>query len=157
VRGTNSTNYALFIGDSNGVNVQSGSTAFTSNGTWARYSVSYNEASGAVRRPVIRKTSGADQGTFYVDGIQVEVGSLTTYIDGDHEGCYWLGAAHNSQSTRSGTYRGGGSAIPLQSLGWIIDEEPGVGMPPLETTAQSFALQPGADFQRQRAMERSFS
>lgn len=156
VNGQAGVNYALFVGDSAGVNVQNGSTAFIGGGTWGRVSVSYNEASGAVRRPVIRKTSGNNTGTFYVDGVQVEVGSLSTYLDGDQEGCTWLGAPHQSASLRSGQSRAGGSVVALADLGYRVQEEIGIGMPPLETTSQSYALIPGAEFQSQRAGIRPF-
>lgn len=154
VQGANGVNYALFIGDSNGVNVQAGSTPFVGGGTWQRYSLSYSEASGATRRVVLRKTSGNDTNPFYVDAVQIEVGSQTTYIDGDQEGCIWLGAPHASQSIRSGQSRAGGSVIPLASIGFTVDESLGIGMPQVENSSQSYAIVHGAEFQRQRARER---
>lgn len=156
VRGANGIPYKLGIGDSNGVNLV-GSTNFTGGGTWQRVVGSWTEASGATRRLVFQKNANADTTAFYIDGVDITAGSLTTHIDGDQDGCYWLGVPHASQSVRSGTYRGGGSVILLQSLGLIIDEEPGIGMPPQEITAQSFALQPGAEFQRARSAERSLT
>ena len=58
---------------------------------------------------------------------------------------------------RSGTYRGGGSVVSLASLGFSVDQMPGVGMPPVQNTSQSFALLDGGEFQRQRAKERPFT
>lgn len=148
------------VGDSSGNNLI-GSVAFTQSGpgTWHRYSFSFTEAAGASRAVVIRKTSdptGAAN-AFYLDGVQVEQGSLTTYIDGDTEGCTWQGAAHASQSYRSGQSRAGGSVVALADLGLIVDETPGMGMMPLENASQSYALLDGAQFQFQRAAARSFT
>lgn len=138
---------------------QGTSAAFTvGGGTWQRYSFSYTEASGGARYLTILAAAGAiNNGTVYMDGAQVEVGSQTTYIDGDQDGCYWTGAPHLSSSVRSGTYRGGGTVLALADLGFRVDASPGIGMPPLETTSQSFALIDGAEFQRQRAKERTFT
>jgi hypothetical protein len=135
-----------------------GSTTITTGGTWHRHSLAYTEASGGARY-VIAYIEEAGQLTapLSVDGAMVEVGSLTTYIDGNQDGCYWTGQPHLSPSVRSGTYRGGGSVVALEDLGLKPDQQLGIGMPPLETTAQSFALTDGAEFQRQRARERPFT
>lgn len=156
VQGVNGVAYMIGVGDSNGVNLL-GSTAFTGGGTWQRYSYPFTEASGATRRVVIRKTTGNDTGTFYVDAVQIEAGSITTYLDGDQEGCIWNGAPHASTSTRSGQSRAGGSVIPLASIGFNVAESLGIGMPTVENSSQSYAIVPGAEFQRQRARERTIT
>lgn len=155
-RGANGIPYRFGVGDSNGASMV-GSTTFTGGGTWHRYSFSWTEASGATRALAIKKDASADTSAFYLDGAMVEVGSLTTYADGDQDGCYWLGDTHASQSTRSGTSRAGGSIVALQDLGLRVDDAIGVGMPPLETLSQSFALDPGSEFLNQRASERPFT
>jgi len=135
-----------------------GSTAFTTGGTWQRYSVSYTEASGGGNRFIEAYIeTAATTAPFSVDGAMVEVGSQTTYVDGDEDGCYWLGAPHASQSARSGTYRGGGSVVALADLGLRVDQALGIGMMPLENTAMSFALTDGAEYQHTRAKERPFT
>lgn len=156
VRGQNGIPYRLAIGDSSGVNFV-GSTTFTGGGTWHRYVGSYTEGAGATRRMVLTKNSDADTGAIYIDGAQVELGSLTTYLDGDQEGCYWLGQPHLYTSLRSGTSRAGGSVVALADLGLKPNETPGAGVPPMETLSQSFALDPGAEFLNQRASERPFT
>lgn len=156
IKGANGIPYRFGVGDSAGASMV-GSTTFTGGGTWQRYSFSWTEASGATRALAIKKDASADTSAFYIDGVQVEAGSLTTYIDGDQGGCLWLGARHSSQSMRSGTYRGGGSVVALADLGLKPNDTPGVGMPPQEVTAQSYALQPGAEYQRSRAAERPFN
>ena len=78
-------------------------------------------------------------------------------IDGDQEGCSWLGAPHDSQSSRDGAFRGGGSVVSLWDLGFRVDKALGIGVMPLENAAQSFALVDGAEFQHQRAAIRPFT
>lgn len=136
--------------------LKSGTLDITGGGTWHRYSVSYTENSTQNQRIYVAKRNSADTGTVYLDGFQVEAGSLTTYFDGDQEGCYWLGEPHNSPSTRSGTFRGGGSVVALEDLGLKPDDHLGIGMPPQEITSQSYALQAGAEYQRSRSGERPF-
>jgi hypothetical protein len=96
-------------------------------------------------------------GTIWADGVVVEAGSATTYIDGDQDGCQWLGAPHLSQSYRSGQSRAGGSVVPLAALGMRVETHSGVGMPPVVNVAQDRALRDGAEFQRQRATAREFA
>lgn len=156
VRGANGIPYMLAVGDSNGANLQ-GSVLFTGGGTWQRYDFKYTESAGAVRRPVIRKNASADTSAFYVDAVQVEVGSVTTYIDGDQAGGTWLGPPHASVSQRSGQYRLGGSIVSLNTYGLVVMGEDGIGMPPIENIAQPYAQLPGAFFQRSRPATRLFT
>jgi len=100
--------------------------------------------------------SGAATGTLWVDGVQVEVGSVTTYVDGDQEGCQWLGLPHQSQSIRSGQTRAGGSVIPLAALGLRVETHVGVGMPPMVNMNLPRAILDGAEYQRTRADTREF-
>lgn len=148
--------YRIAVGDSAGVNFI-GSTLFTGGGTMHRYSFNVAEPSGATRTFVLTKAGDSATGVVYIDGVQVELGGLTTYIDGDQEGCYWLGLPHKSQSVRSGTFRGGGSVIALTDLGLHPNDMLGVGMPPQDITMQSFAVVAGAAYQRSRSAERPFS
>jgi hypothetical protein len=135
-----------------------GSTTFTTTSELRRYSLPYTEASGGDRYLIVySEISPGLTEAFSVDGAMVEVGSLTTYIDGDQEGCYWNGLAHRSQSVRSGQSRAGGSVVALADLGFTVAESPGIGMPPVENSLQSYAILPGAEFQRQRAKERVFT
>lgn len=155
IQGVNGVSYMLAVADTS--NALIGSAPFTGGGTWQRYIGSYTEASGANRRVIVRKASGNDTGTFYVDGWNFSPGSAQTYIDGDQEGCSWLGAPHASQSVRSGQSRAGGSVVALSALGFTVDESIGIGMPTVENSSQSYAIVPGAEFQRQRARERTIT
>jgi hypothetical protein len=155
VRGQNGIPYMLAATDTS--NAILGSVAFTGGGTWQHVAGAYAGVANAGRRILVRKNGDASTGTFYVDGVQVEIDNATTYIDGDQDGCAWLGAPHASQSTRDAQYRGGGTIVPLSDLGFAVDQATGVGMPPIQNTGQSYALTDGGQFQRSRAAERPFT
>ncbi len=156
VKGAAGVNYMLAMGDSSGANLL-GSALFVGGGTWARYSVPFVDPTGASRRFVIRKNGDASVAAFYVDGAQIEAGSVTTYLDGDQDGCTWNGDAHRSQSYRSAQARQGGTVVSLASLGFTVDESPGIGMPHLQNTSQGYAIIDGASYQRTRTDIRTFS
>lgn len=146
--------YRMAIGAGNG-QAYVGSVAFTGGGTWHRYSASYTEqAVSSPRTIVVIKDNSANTDAFYIDGAQAEINQLTTYIDGDQEECAWLGPVHAAQSYRSGQSRAGGSMIALADLGVLVEDAIGIGMPPVENNAQSYAMIDGAQFQRQRAAPR---
>jgi hypothetical protein len=66
----------------------------TGTGAWQRVSVTYTEPAGTTARTfaIIRVGGdGANDNTFVVDGVQLEVGTATTYMDGDQDGCQWVG------------------------------------------------------------------
>ena len=155
IKGQSGVPYILAAGNTS--NSLIGSVAFTGGGTWQRYSFSYTEALNTTRRIIVRKSSGNNTGAFYVDGLQVEVGSLTTYIDGGQPGCTWLGDPHNAPSRRDGQSRAGGSVVALADLGFVVDESAGIGLPPIENSSQSYALIDGAQYQRSRYAERPFT
>lgn len=138
-----------------------GSVIFTGGGTWHWYTFPYTEAGGGggtvTRAVVVRKRSDASVAPFYVDGVKVEPGSVTSYIDGDQPGCQWLGAPHQSASYRSSQTRSGGSIIALADLGLQVDQMLGVGVAPIEVSTQSYAITDGAQFQRQRTAQRKFT
>ncbi|TXH10692.1 MAG: hypothetical protein E6R03_15135 [Hyphomicrobiaceae bacterium] len=133
-------------------------TTFNGNGDWQRVSVTYTETSGASRRLYVVKNASADTQVFYIDGAQAEALAVdTTYIDGDREGCYWLGAVHGSRSVRDGQYRRGGYRIDLEEYGAYLVSQQGTGMPALKTSSSPFALRAGSFFQRQVATERAIT
>ncbi len=124
---------------------------------WQRVSVGTINTAAAARTIAIQRFN-ANSGTLYVDGVQVEGGgSITTYIDGDQDGCQWLGAAHTSISLRSGQSRAGGSVVALRDLGLVVEEAAGHGAPPLVTVQQPYALLDGSEYQRTKVAARSFS
>lgn len=149
--------YRIYFGSTGGT-VLGTPTTFSGTGEWQRVAVTYTESSSASRRLYVAKNSSSDTQVFYLDGAQAEALAVdTTYIDGDREGCYWLGTVHGSQSVRDGQYRRGGYRIDLQDYSAYLVSQQGTGMPALKTSASPFALRPGSFFQRQVATDRSFT
>jgi hypothetical protein len=126
-------------------------------GNWDQVTCQYTETSSNNRAVLITARQTGDGTLFYIDGLQVEQGFRTTYIDGDQAGGTWLGGQHVSPSIRSGQYRGGGSVIALADLGLSVDQQLGAGMPPIENSSQSYAVIDGAQYQRTRASARHFT
>lgn len=86
----------------------------------------------------------AGTGTAYIDGLQIEEKSYaTTYIDGDQNGCKWMGIPHASKSTRSSKKSSGGRIYNLDDLGFYVTGVSGGGMPPVELITQPQSLLPG--------------
>ncbi len=155
VNGTSGHRYRLVAESASGVALGAGS--ITSVGAWQSINTLFGLAAGTGLNIVARHIDSAN-GTFYLDGVQLESGTFpTTYIDGDQPGGTWTGGAHVSSSTRSGQVRSGGTVIALADLGLSVDQFPGAGMPPIEDSAQSYAITDGAQFQRQRAASRKFT
>jgi hypothetical protein len=129
----------LVASDPSGGNIDVlGTINVTGGGTWHWYNMRYTETAAAAGRAGSFCARPANTtGTYWVDGIQAEAGSVTTYIDGDQMGGTWTGAAHQSPSFRSGQYRGGGSIVALADLGLQVDQFPGAGMPPVENSARA--------------------
>lgn len=135
-----------------------GSVAGTTGGTWHRYTMTYGDSGAAANRlfAVVKRSAGNDP--FFVDGVQIEGGSVaTTYMDGDQEGVAWTGVPHASSSSRSGTARAGGRVVSLDSLGLTVLEQGGGGMPPVANITQEYAIADGALWQRQRATARALT
>lgn len=159
VRGPLLGTVMIAAADTAGANIVGSVVGLTLTDRWQQFSFKYTANANTTHRMVIRKTGNDTIGAtpIYADGLQVEMGSATTYIDGDQPGGTWLGAPHNSQSYRSGQYRSGGSIVALADLGLSVDQMLGVGMPPIEDSSQSYAITDGAQFQRQRAASRHFT
>ena len=155
--------YVRMRGTSGGqARISLGGTSFTAAvGTddgWTRIAVG---SVGAVGSVAVQRASGA-AGTLWVDGVQVEaapggLSSLTTYIDGDQAGGTWEGAPHASPSYRGGQARSGGTLVPLAALGFRPQETPDTGMWPVTNILQSYAVNAGAEYQRARPTERTFT
>lgn len=130
-------------------------TTFTGTGQWQNVTVTAT-TTAAVHRIYVVKNASASTGVFYVDGLQVELGSTaTTYIDGDQDGCYWTGEPHNSTSARIANDTNGGRWLDLaDDLQHNLIEFQGMGMPPVQVAAQTYALLPGAYYQRSIARPR---
>jgi hypothetical protein len=73
---------------------------------WTLY-VTLAALAGAANTLTIRNSKNE---TWYLDGIMAAAwtADLPTYLDGNQEGCAWVGPLHDSASTRPGTSRAGG-------------------------------------------------
>lgn len=120
--------------------------------------------SGTEHQVFIRKVNSTNTSPFYLDGLQVTPGRLTTYFDGDSVGFIpgrvdylWNGARHNSTSTRSASTRSGGRVIRLDHLGLEVIGYTGLDMGPIENYATPLTNAAGSYYQKTRAASRPFS
>lgn len=116
---------------------------------WSLYGVEIPaaQANGSVILHI--RQNGAGSGDFYIDGVQVEQTTFTTYTtycDGTQPGCEWSGAAHASTSTRSANSRAGGRVYDLEDdYGLEITGVSGSGTSPQELFVDSYSQLPGGE------------
>lgn len=125
--------------------------------TWKRISLRYGESGAVARNLMIQGDTDFGLGTLWIDGVQAESGYLTSYMDGDQDGCTWEGEAHRSRTYRTGDQRTGGTIYPLASLGFTPEETPGIGVAPVVNQLQPYAISDGAEYQRTRYEARPFT
>ena len=88
--------------------------------------------------------SGFGAVDFDIDGIQLELTDyVTTYFDGDTEGCRWLGEYHNSRSYRNHKLSTGGREMNLNFYSTYVELHSGVGMADIVLIRQMQALLDG--------------
>jgi hypothetical protein len=140
------------------VQVGIGGTSFRTpvGSAWQRVSVGTVQTSTTTRTLAVQRYNAAS-GTLWVDGVQTEYGSITTYLDGDQDGCQWLGQPHASQSYRNAQARTGGTVMPLAALGLRAETSPGIGAGPVINISQPRAVLDGAEYQRTRNDVREFT
>jgi hypothetical protein len=120
---------------------------------------------GTQHRLYWRKVDSDSTAPFYVDGVQVEPGSVvTTYLDGDQVGLVpgqvayrWAGQPHNSASSRSAQTRAGGRVLRLDELGFRVLAYTGLSMTPTANLATPLALGSGSTYQTSRTNDRPFA
>jgi hypothetical protein len=143
--------YVRLLGGAGSVQISLGGTSnrvpITGTG-WRRISVGTVTPSAASYTLAVMRYDAAD--ALYIDGVQLEAGSVTTYIDGDQEGCYWEATPHASRSQRIADQRAGGTLYPLAALGFRPEETPGIGVAPAVNQLQPYAVSDGAAYQRTR-------
>jgi len=102
-------------------------------------------------------TNGAAAEFVYIDAVQCELKAyVTTYCDGSLAGCTWAGVAHASTSTRDALEASGGRVVDMSDdLGFIVAEQDGTGMPPVNNLSSALALRPGDLFEAQTIAYRS--
>lgn len=133
----------------------------TTTGQWTRISIIWTPAAGDLSGNIqITTASAPTAGKFiYIDAVQAEQNSyVTTYLDGSLQGCYWNGTPNASTSTRKELEATGGKLLDLaDDLGFLVMEQDGTGMPPVDNIRSSLALRPGDLFEAQTIRSRSFS
>lgn len=158
LKGQGGTQYCIYITDSTGATSLL-SRCFLATGRWQRVDITYYETVTASRRLYVSRAVNDDVLTpFYVDGMQLETGELTTYLDGDQAGLVyqvppaylWDGTPHASTSRRSANTRAGGKEVNLRDLGFILTGIIGLGMPDPQIAALEYATLPGGIFQGER-------
>lgn len=157
VLGSSAVPYRFFLRNSS--SAIAASTNFTGTDGWQRISASASIGASGVFDIFIVKNSSSSTCPFYVDGLQVENTSyLTTYMDGDQEGCIWLGTKHASKTLRDAQHRAGGKLVNLENdYGFVIKDQPGTGMAAVENNSLQYGLLDGSVYQRTRTRERQFT
>jgi hypothetical protein len=137
------------------------SDPWTGTGHWHRRSFTFTAGHATEAYYVeIRNTYTADP--FYIDGVQLEYGDPSTYLDGDMIGFVngevdyrWNGAPHASASWRSNQTRSGGEYTDISDYGKVL-QIPGLGMSPVTNVAVSSTLG-GSFYQNTVTTDRPFS
>jgi hypothetical protein len=96
------------------------------------------------------------QGEFYLDGQQLEDERLTTYCDGDQDGCYWAATSHQSRSIRRFTRKGGQEVSLFDIVGLSIQEITNYGITTVEHATTAKALGDGSVYVSTRFPPRVF-
>lgn len=117
---------------------------------WQRISITGFSTGGNDLRLFVETAEGtAKVRTFYVDGAQMErKGYMTSYCDGDTEGCRWDFVTHAGTSSRLANTRLGGKWVQLAGEERAAEDlymtvAGGLGMAPLTNNTQEYALQAG--------------
>lgn len=154
--------YRIYFTDASSADVGT-PVSWTGNGHWQRRAVTYTTTGAETfHARVSCTTANTSADSFYLDGVQIEAGSETTYLDGDMTGFVvgqtdfgWNGTAHASTSWRSGQTRKGGTRVRVKDYLPAITVL-GLGMPPIINQAQPHTLG-GSYYQNTIASDRSFS
>lgn len=160
-KGTSGLKYKLSA--VNNAGTLQASTYFTATGYWQRVWVAYTALASENHRLYVQKDNHTDLTPFWIDGLQIELNYLTTYIDGDQRGFipgraeyYWNGTPHASTSTRIAQCRAGGQVISLSQIGFRLLAISGLGLGGLVHQLQPLALG-GAAYLGTVTSDRQFS
>ena len=164
-KGQSGIPYRMYFGDTS-ANVKGTPVEFTGDGTWHRYEVSWACNASASYRLYISKNNSVSVANYYVDGVQVEAGSVaTSYCDGSlpapigfaKSGCSWAGLSHLSASSRVATTRAGGRLYNLEEDYHFRDLQIlGAAAPPVENYTTPYVLLDGSNYEHTRIAERTF-
>ncbi len=140
--------------------VTKASTVWTGTGQWKRHAVTYTPDSTETYRLCVLRGVVASTTKFYVDGAQLEVGTESTYFDGDNGGLTtqkdygWNGAWQASTSYRLARTRSGGTLVDIEDYAKILGHV-GLGRAP-ETHYASEINADGEFWQDVKVMPRDF-
>jgi hypothetical protein len=143
---------------------------YEASGFWERIWLPYVEGVGANRRVYITQVS-AGSGSFYVDGLQIELCATgqhwpTTYIDGDQPGLIpnesppaygWAGTPHASTSYRTAQTRAGGRLRSFSEFGFTASALIGLGLDTPDHDLVPFSVLDGAQYNDTRKPPRPFT
>lgn len=136
-------------------------TTTTTTGEWVRLEMTFTPDGGDLTGDLIIETASAPTAgrTIYVDAVQCELQStITSYCDGDQDGCYWTGTRHASSSTRYAYTASGGHLRNFDDdLSVPIESAQGAGHYPVVNVAQPQALQPGELYEGTAAQRRTMT
>lgn len=125
---------------------------------WRRLECTATVATGVQLRIYTHNLAASGWAAYYVDGFQLEqAAAATTYLDGDQEGCQWVGVPHASMSTRDHRETRGGTINTFEGIGLWVQEQTGIGVPPMEVSSQPLALSDGSAWTRTVAKDRVFT
>lgn len=127
-------------------------------GSWKRiYSVVTTGSDPTGLFSILFETAPTDSKGVYIDGVMVEPGSrISTYIDGDQDGCYWAGYKNRSPSKRyPDDPRGGYVYSFANDLKLPISEHMGIGAAPVVNQFQKQALSDGQNYQGTKLGDRN--
>jgi len=154
--------FKIYFADTSG-NLLGTAYEFRGTGRYQRVSVNYPETVTTSRRIYITKNGGTHLLPFYLDGLQVESDTLTSYIDGDQLGFIrnqqaylWTGTPHASTSIRVQGTRSGGEEVFLSDYGFSVIALVGLGLGGFANLSTPNVYVGGSDFQRTVYTERTF-
>ena len=122
---------------------------------WKQLSASWYNNTGSAVNVEIRLKSTAASSAIVFDAIMWEMDNatpgttndrLSTYADGDQEGCWWYGEPHNSYSERSAASRAGGIILDLcDDLDFGVKTLIDGGGPSYVHHLHRYAIRPGGE------------
>lgn len=129
--------------------------------TYTHMSATFTTPAGCTEIMVYLYCPAVDTDIAYFDAVWVTetpTATWTTYCDGERPGCEWLGAEHNSASSRSAISREGGVVTDLEdTYGLAIEGFIGLGMAPRAVSQSGYGGQPGGALNNSVRTSRPFT
>ena len=157
VRDVNGQAFTMYIHDGTSAVA---SVSWTGMSKWKRHALTYTANASGTHTLVIQRDAVASILYFYVDGAQLEVGTESTYFDGDFGGLTtqkdygWNGNWQASTSYRLASTRNGGTLLDIEDYAKILGHV-GLGRAP-ETHYASEINADGEFWQDVKVMPRDF-